>query len=55
MTIDHARAARSLLSDARDKLAKREHPALIALDLADIATLLSDIERLMTEAKVGTE
>lgn len=54
-TIEAARAARQSLDDARRKLDKREHPALIALDMADAAALLSDIERLMVEAKIGIE
>lgn len=52
-TIDSARNARSLLNDARAKLYKQAHPAEIALDIADAMTYLADIERMMTEAKVG--
>lgn len=55
MTIENAQAARSLLTEAREKLRKRDHPTLIALDIADAMTYLADIERLMTEAKVGIE
>jgi len=54
-TIEKARFARSLLSDARKKLDKRDHPAEIALDIADAMTYLADIERMMTEAKVGID
>lgn len=54
-TIRSARNARSLLNDARAKLDKRDHPAEIALDIADAMTYLADIERMMTEAKVGIE
>jgi hypothetical protein len=34
---------------------KRDHPALIALDLADAMRYLADIKRLMVEAKIGVE
>src|SRR5262245_40563166 len=54
-TIDHCDAALALLDEARAKLAKRDHPAITALDIADAAYLILDIKRLMTEAKVGIE
>lgn len=54
-TIELADAALSLLQDARAKLDKRDHPALIALDLADAMRYLSDIKRMMVEARIGTE
>jgi hypothetical protein len=54
-TIESARDARSLLNDARRKLYKQDHPAEIALDIADAMTYLADIERMMTEAKVGID
>ena len=54
-TIENARNARSLLNDARAKVDKRAHPAEIALDIADAMTYLADIERMMTEAKVGID
>lgn len=54
-TIENARNARSLLNDARAKLYKQQHPAEIALDIADAMTYLADIERMMTEAKVGID
>lgn len=54
-TIELADAALSLLHDARAKLDKRDHPALIALDLADAMRYLSDIKRMMVEARIGTE
>lgn len=54
-TIKNAQHARSLLLDARKKLDKRDHPAEIALDIADAMTYLADIERMMTEAKVGID
>jgi len=34
---------------------KRDHPALVALDLADAMRYLADIKRMMVEAKVGVE
>lgn len=54
-TIKAARYARSLLNDAREKVDKRAHPAEIALDIADAVAYLADIERMMTEAKVGID
>lgn len=54
-TIENARNARSLLLDARRKLDRRDHPAEIALDIADAMMILADIERMMTEAKVGID
>lgn len=54
-TIKSAQHARSLLNDARAKLYKQAHPAEIALDIADAMTYLADIERMMTEAKVGID
>jgi hypothetical protein len=44
-----------LLHDARAKVDKRDHPALIALDIADAMRYLADIKRLMVEAKIGVE
>lgn len=54
-TIESAKNARSLLNDARKKLDRRGHPAEIALDIADAMTYLADIERMMTEAKIGID
>ncbi len=54
-TIEAARDGRRLCADAREKVRKREHPARVELDIADLETLLADIERLMTEAKIGIE
>jgi hypothetical protein len=54
-TIELADSALSLLHDARAKVDKRDHPALIALDLADAMRYLADIKRLMTEAKIGID
>jgi hypothetical protein len=54
-TIDSAKNARSLLNDARRKLYRQAHPAEIALDIADAVAILADIERMMTEAKVGID
>lgn len=54
-TIELADAALGLLQDARAKVDKRDHPALVALDLADAMRYLADIKRLMVEARIGTE
>ena len=54
-TLELADAALSLLDDARAKVEKRDHPALIALDIADAMRYLTDIKRLMTEARIGIE
>jgi len=54
-TIELASAALGLLDDARAKVEKRDHPALVALDIADAMRYLSDIKRLMVEARIGTE
>jgi hypothetical protein len=54
-TIELADAALNLLHDARAKVDKRDHPALIALDLADAMRYLADIKRLMVEARIGTD
>jgi hypothetical protein len=50
-----ADAALDLLHDARTKVDKRDHPALIALDLADSMRYLADIKRILTEARIGVE
>lgn len=54
-TIELADAALSLLHDARSKLDKRDHPALIGLDLADAMRYLADIKRILAEARNGIE
>ncbi len=54
-TIELATGALSLLEDAREKVGKRDHPALIALDIADAMRYLSDIKRLMAEARNGVD
>jgi hypothetical protein len=54
-TIELADAALGLLEDARSKAEKRDHPALIQLDIADAMRYLADIKRLMVEAKVGVD
>jgi hypothetical protein len=54
-TIELATAAIELLNDARAKVDRRDHPALISLDIADAMRYLADIKRLMVEAKVGVE
>lgn len=54
-TIDFADAALDLLSDARAKVDKRDHPTLIALDIADAMRYLADIKRIMAEARNGIE
>lgn len=54
-TIELATAAIDLLSDARIKLDKRDHPALIALDIADAMRYITDIKRIMAEAKNGVD
>lgn len=54
-TIELADAALDLLRDARAKVDKRDHPALVALDLADAMRYLADIKRLMVEARIGTD
>lgn len=54
-TIEHAEYALSLLEDAREKLRKRDHPALITADIADAMRYLSDIKLMMVEAKEGVE
>jgi hypothetical protein len=54
-TIDLADAALSLLADARAKVSKRDHPALITLDIADAMRYLADIKRIMAEARIGVE
>ena len=52
-TIDHARAALTLLEEARAKLDRREHQALIALDIADAQIRIADIIHMMEQAKNG--
>lgn len=54
-TIELAAAALDLLNDARTKVERRDHPALIALDIADAMRYLADIKRLMVEARIGVE
>jgi hypothetical protein len=54
-TIDLADAALILLDDARKKAEKRDHPTLIALDIADAMRYLADIKRLMAEARIGVD
>jgi hypothetical protein len=54
-TIDLANAALSLLHDARIKVEKRDHPNLIALDIADAMRYLADIKRVMVEARIGVD
>ena len=54
-TIELASAALHLLDDARAKVEKRDHPALIALDIADAMRYLADIKRLMVEARIGID
>lgn len=54
-TIEHADAARLLLEDAREKIKRREHPALVQLDIADAMAYLAKIEQLMKDAKEGVE
>ena len=54
-TIELADAALSLLHDARAKLDRRDHPALIALDLADAMRYLADIKRILSEARIGVD
>lgn len=54
-TIELADDALSLLEEAREKIGKRDHPALVALDIADAMRYLTDIKRLMAEAKIGIE
>ena len=49
-TIELANAALSLLHDARLKVEKRDHPGLVALDIADAMRYLADIKRLKQEA-----
>ena len=53
--IELSKAALSLLDDARDKLDKRDHPALIALDIADAARYVESIKSLLVEAGIGVE
>ena len=53
--IELSRATLRLLDDARDKLDKRDHPALIALDIADAARYVETIKSLLVEAGIGIE
>jgi hypothetical protein len=67
--IDLARGGLTLSDEARNKLdaqatkiAKRDHPMLTALDnaeiardVADIQRYLSDIIRVLTEARIGVD
>lgn len=53
LTIEHAEHALALLKDARIKLDNREHPVLVALDIADAAAYIKDIKLLMEKAKEG--
>lgn len=68
-TIDLADGALALLNDARkkldeqrEKIAKRDHPMLTALDNAEAARDIADamryvesIKRVLTEAKIGVD
>ena len=54
--------ARLKLKEQREKIAKRDHPMLTTLDnveadrdLADMQRYLSDIIRVLTEARIGVE
>lgn len=53
--IELSKAALRLLDDARDKVDKRDHPALIALDIADAARYIESIKSLLIEAGLGME
>ena len=53
--IELSKAALRLLDDARDKLDKRDHPALVALDIADAARYIESIKSLLIEAGIGTD
>lgn len=53
--IDLSKATLKLLDDARDKLDKRDHPALIALDIADAARYVESVKNLLIEAGIGIE
>ena len=55
LTIDTAKGALDLLYDARSKLDQRDHPALVALDIADAMRCLDTIIGLMKDAKQGIE
>lgn len=51
--IDAARAARSLLDEARQVL--RANPLLAEVQIADAMTLLADIDRELSLARIGVE
>lgn len=53
--IELSKATLRLLDDARDKLDKRDHPALIALDIADAARYVESIKNLLIEAGIGVD
>lgn len=53
MTIEAARDARTLLDRARREA--QDNPQLTKAIIADVQAVLSDIQRWMTEAKVGVE
>ena len=53
--IELSKAALRLLDDARDKLDRRDHPALTALDIADAMRCFDTIVSLMKDAKIGVE
>jgi hypothetical protein len=54
-TIDYTQIIDELLRAASDKLAAREHPAIVGLDIAEARLLVERIRRLMIEAKVGSD
>ena len=52
-TIELAEHGVKLLNEARKRANNREHPALVALDIADAVCYLKDIIKEMKDAQLG--